>query len=37
MEELFVRKLSDEDIEAYESGEDEYGDIVDWAERQLCG
>lgn len=35
-EELFVRKLSDEDIEAYETGEDEYGDIVDWAERQLA-
>ena len=35
-EELFVRKLSDEDIEAYESGEDEYGDIVDWADRQLA-
>lgn len=34
-EELFVRKLSDEDIEAYETGEDEYGDIVNWAERQL--
>lgn len=35
-EELFVRKLSDEDIEAYDCGEDEYGDIVNWAERQLA-
>ena len=34
-QELFVRKLSDEHIDAYNSGEDEYGDVVDWAERQL--
>ena len=34
-EELFVRKLSDEDIEAYECGDDDFGDIVLWAERQL--
>jgi len=34
-EELFVRKLSDEDIEAYKNGDDDFGDIVLWAERQL--
>ena len=34
-EELFIRKLSDEDIEAYENGDDDFGDIVLWAERQL--
>lgn len=31
----YVRKLSDEDIEAYENGDDDFGDIVLWAERQL--
>ena len=31
----YVRKLSDKDIEAYENGDDEFGDIVLWAERQL--
>ena len=33
--EAYVRKLSDEDIEAYENGDDDFGDIVLWAERQL--
>lgn len=31
----FRRKLTRKDIKAYESGDDEYGDIVNWAERQL--
>lgn len=33
--ELFNRKTSDKEIQAYEDGDDEYGDIVFWAERQL--
>ena len=31
----YVRKLSDKDIEAYDNGDDDFGDIVLWAERQL--
>lgn len=31
----YVRKLSRKDIRAYENGDDEYGDVVNWAERQL--
>lgn len=31
----YVRKLSRKDIIAYEIGVDEFGDIVNWAERQL--
>ena len=33
--EAYVRKLSDKDIEAYDNGDDAYGDIVLWAERQF--
>lgn len=31
----YVRKLSRKDIKAYDEGDDEFGDIVNWAERQL--
>ena len=31
----YVRKLSDKDIEAYDNGDDAFGDIVLWVKRQL--
>lgn len=31
----FKRKLSKKDLRAYDNGDDPFGDIVNWAERQL--